>query len=77
MMVHAEVKVPLAWLPLTSKLSDPHIRIYDVEALEKKRHNADNKLICYHNQTSKAYNKGVKPRALCVDDLDLKIAANI
>lgn len=73
-MVSIEMMVPLARLVLVSKLSDSHNRSWDVEALEKRRHIAENKWLSYEKQTNKAYNMQVRPRILCLGDLVLKAA---
>lgn len=46
-MVPIKVMVPSTHLALASQLSDPHGRIYDVEALEEMRHSVENKWLSY------------------------------
>lgn len=44
-----------------------------MEVLDEKRTNAKDKWMAYHKQISKAYNKKVKPRYLCVGDLNFTV----
>lgn len=37
--------IPSVHFALTSKLSDPHDRIYDVKALKERRHSAVEKMV--------------------------------
>lgn len=48
-----------------------------IKALEEMRHNEENKWLTYQKQTSKAYNKMVRPRNLCMGDLMLKATWHI
>lgn len=76
-MASIEVMVPSARLALASKLSDSRDQIYDVEVLQERRHNTENKWLSYQKQISKAYNKKVRPRARYVGGLVLKVAGHV
>lgn len=67
-VVSFEITVPLARLALASKVLKPDSRAYDVEALEERIRNSEEKWQAHQNQISRAYNKKVKPRSLKVGD---------
>lgn len=54
-VVPIKVMVPSAWLALASKLTNPHGRIYDVEALEERRKDTKDRWMSYL-KASRAYN---------------------
>lgn len=72
-VIPVEVMVPSNRRDLARKLSFPHDRIYDVEAFEESRHNAESKWLFDQKQISEACNKKVGPRTPSVGDLVLKI----
>lgn len=76
-MVPIEVMVPSARLALTRKLVDLHDRIRDSEALDERRHNAENRWLSYQKQISKAYKKRVRPRTFSVGDLVLTVVKHV
>lgn len=73
-MIPVKITIPLARLVLASKILDPNGRVYDVETLEERRRNLEEKWQTYKNQISRAYNKKVTPRTFTVGDLVLKAA---
>lgn len=76
-MVPTKVMVPSARLAFTSKLKNSHDHTYDIESFEKRTRSAENKWLSYQKQISKVYNKQVRPRTLCVDNLILKAAMHV
>lgn len=76
-MVAVEVMVQSTRLALAGKLADAHDCINDIQAFEKRRHNAEKRWVSYQKQILKAYNKRVRPRTFFVGDLVLKAVGHV
>lgn len=76
-MFPIEVMVPSARLVLLSKLIDLHDYINDIEALDERRHNKENRWFSYQKHIIKSYNKRVRPRTFSVADLVLMIIEHL
>lgn len=51
--------------------------IYDVEAFEKRRKDAEDRWMCHQKQISSAYIRKVKLRPLCVGNLVFKKVGHV
>ncbi|KAL0405767.1 UNVERIFIED_CONTAM: hypothetical protein Slati_3890600 [Sesamum latifolium] len=56
-----------------TKEENAHIRLEELEALDEKRLEAQQRLECYQARLSKAFNKKVRPRSFQVGDLVLAV----
>lgn len=64
-------------LALISKITDPQDRISNIEALDERRRNEENRWFSYQKQISKTYNKKVRPQTFAIGNLMLKVVGHI
>ncbi|XP_074293734.1 uncharacterized protein LOC141620877 [Silene latifolia] len=71
-----ELEIPSLHIAMQMELTEEEndkLRLAELETLDEKRLDAQQKLECYHARMSRAFNKKVRPRAFQVGDLVLAV----
>lgn len=72
-----ELMVPIEARFIHLNIPYSHARIYNVEALDEKRQNTEEKWLSYQRQITRAYNKRLRPKTLKIGDLVFKAARHM